>query len=76
MRMDWEITSRKNGMAVAWRNGQATISVEMRRKKTRAGLGGRRYVARLNGLYCGALTLADAKLWIEENSTAVFDGRF
>jgi len=60
----WEVTKRRGGIAVGWKKGNATISVETR-PKTKAGTGGQRYVARVGNEQYGSTTLDGAQSWAE-----------
>ena len=61
----WEIVGRRSEAAVKWQRGNATITVETR-PKTKAGTGGRRFVARVGSNEYRAITLESAKAWADE----------
>ena len=64
MPSNWTIVGRgPSGTAIAWkRPGAKTITIEKMRRKA-AGLGGKRYVARVGSQEFGALDLASAQQW-------------
>lgn len=60
----WEIAGRRGGIATKWQSGDATITVETS-KQTKAGTGGRRYVARVGEREYSALTQERAQDWAD-----------